>query len=76
MKEEVAKAKKFLTGLKDEYYKEVKLSSKLSKVKIKIEANMRTKRENFCFAPLCNKAERIAIPKSSLLVAIACLTIN
>ena len=52
------------------------LSSKLSKVKIKIEANMSTKRENFCFAPLCNKAERIAIPKSSLLVAIACLTIN
>ena len=31
LKEEVAKAKKFLTGLKDEYYKEVKLSSKLSK---------------------------------------------
>ena len=44
--------------------------------KIKIEANMSTKRENFCFAPLCNKAERIAIPKSSLLVAIAYLTIN
>ena len=31
LKEEVAKAKKFLTGLKDKYYKEVKLSSKLSK---------------------------------------------
>ena len=31
LKEEVAKAKKFLTGMKDEYYKEVKLSSKLSK---------------------------------------------
>lgn len=31
LKEEVAKAKKFLTGLKDEYYKEVKLTSKLSK---------------------------------------------
>ena len=52
------------------------LSSKLSKAKIKIEANINTKRENFCFAPLCNKAERIAIPKSSLLVAIAYLTIN
>tara|TARA_R100001463_G_scaffold114254_1_gene169450 strand:+ start:553 stop:1728 length:1176 start_codon:yes stop_codon:yes gene_type:complete len=31
LKEEVAKAKKFLNGMKDEYYKEVKLSSKLSK---------------------------------------------
>jgi hypothetical protein len=31
LKEEVAKAKKFLTNLKDEYYKEVKLTSKLSK---------------------------------------------
>ena len=43
----------------------------LSKVKIKREAKISTKRENFCFAPLCSKAERIAIPKSSLLVAIA-----
>ena len=43
----------------------------LSKVKTKTEAIISTKRENFCFAPLCNKAERIAIPKSSLLVAIA-----
>ena len=31
LKEEVAKAKKFLNGMKDEYYKEVKLGSKLSK---------------------------------------------
>jgi hypothetical protein len=31
LKEEVAKAKKFLTGLKDQYYKEVKLGSKLTK---------------------------------------------
>jgi len=31
LKEEVAKAKKFLNGIKDEYYKEVKLGSKLSK---------------------------------------------
>ena len=30
MKEEIAKAKKFLNGMKDEYYKEVKLGSKLS----------------------------------------------
>jgi len=30
LKEEVAKAKKFLNGMKDEYYKEVKLGSKLS----------------------------------------------
>ena len=30
LKEEVAKAKKFLNGIKDEYYKEVKLGSKLS----------------------------------------------
>jgi len=30
LKEEVAKAKNFLTGLKDEYYKEVKLGSKLA----------------------------------------------
>ena len=47
------------------------LSSKLSRVKIKIDAKISAKRENFCFAPLCSKAERIAIPKSSLLVAIA-----
>ena len=31
LKEEVAKAKKFLTGLKDKYYEEVKLGSKLTK---------------------------------------------
>ena len=31
LNEEVAKAKKFLNGMKDEYYKEVKLGSKLSK---------------------------------------------
>ena len=31
LKEEVAKAKKFLSGLKDEYYKEVKLGSKLTR---------------------------------------------
>lgn len=30
LKEEIANAQKFLSGLKDEYYKEVKLSSKLS----------------------------------------------
>lgn len=30
LKEELAKAQKYLSGLKDEYYKEVKLSSKLS----------------------------------------------
>ena len=30
MKEEIAKAKKFLTNMKDQYYKEIKLNSKLS----------------------------------------------
>ena len=30
IKEEVAKAKKFLTNMKDQYYKEIKLNSKLS----------------------------------------------
>lgn len=30
LKEEIANAQKYLTGIKDEYYKEVKLSSKLS----------------------------------------------
>ena len=40
----------------------------LSKEKIAIETIIKTKRENFCLAPLCNRAERIAIPKSSRLV--------
>ena len=43
----------------------------LSMAKMAIEIKIKTNRENFCLAPLCNKAERIAIPKSSLLVAIA-----
>ena len=42
----------------------------LSIAKITIEIKIKTNKENFCLAPLCNSAERIAIPKSSLLVAI------
>ena len=43
---------------------------KLSKKKINIEKQIKKKRENFCLAPLWRRAERIAIPKSSLLVNI------
>ena len=40
----------------------------LSKEKITMETIIKTKRENFCLAPLCSRAERIAIPKSSRVV--------
>ena len=42
----------------------------MSKPKINNESKIKTKRENFCLAPLCKRAERIAIPKSSRLVDI------
>ena len=50
--------------------------SMLSKAKITHETKIKTKRENFCLAPLCNRAERIAIPKSSRLVDMVSKTIN
>ena len=34
------------------------------------ESKIKTNKENFCFAPLCKRAERITIPKSSRLVDI------
>ena len=42
----------------------------MSIAKINIDIKIKTNKENFCLAPLCSKAERIAIQKSSLLVAI------
>jgi hypothetical protein len=42
----------------------------LSKTKIPAEIKIKKKRENFCLAPLCKRAERMAIPKSSLFVDI------
>ena len=44
------------------------LRFELSKIKINKESKIKTNKENFCFAPLCNRAERITIPKSSGLV--------
>ena len=43
---------------------------KVSRENTAIDTKIKTKRENFCLAPLCNRAERIAIPKSSRLVDI------
>ena len=44
------------------------LRFELSKIKINKESKIKTNKENFCFAPLCKRAERITIPKSSRLV--------
>ncbi len=46
------------------------LLGKLSKKKMRIERQIRKNKENFCFAPFCKRAERITMPKSSLLVDI------
>ena len=43
------------------------LLGKLSRKKIRIERQIKKNKENFCFAPLCKRAERITMPKSSLL---------
>ena len=39
----------------------------MSKKKIAIDKQIKKNNENFCLVPLCKRAERIAIPKSSLL---------
>ena len=44
------------------------LRLELSRTKINKESKIKTNKENFCFAPLCKRAERITIPKSSRLV--------
>ena len=41
-----------------------------SRKKIKVEITIRKNKENFCLAPFFNRADRIAIPKSSLLADI------
>ena len=46
------------------------LSFALSNANINIDTSISTNKENFCLAPLCKRAERIAIPKSSRLVDI------
>ena len=52
------------------------LFGKLSKKKIKIEKQIKKNNENFCFAPFCKRAERMAIPKSSLLEDILIYSLN
>ena len=48
----------------------IKVIGYMSKIKIITEKQIKKNRENFCLAPLFKRAERIAIPKSSLLVDI------
>ena len=52
----------------------ITLKSKLDNTIIKIEAKTRDNKENFCWVLFLRKADRIAIIKSSLLVAIALST--
>ena len=49
--------------------KEITLNLLISKKKIIIEKQNKKNKENFALAPLCSRADLIAIPKSSLLEA-------